>query len=81
MCPEHDSALTQLIQRPILRLPDFTRTFILQADDSDSRTGAALLPRFEDGIFPIVYASKKLLKREIKLLSLRASVLKYRVWN
>ena len=53
-----------LIRSPILRLPDFDRPFILQADASDSGVGAALLQRYEDGLFPIAYASKKLLPRE-----------------
>ena len=47
----------------ILRLPEFDRPFILQADASDSGVGAALLQRYEDGLFPIAYASKKLLPR------------------
>ena len=53
-----------LIRSPILRLPDFDRPFILQADASDSGVGAALLQRYEDGLFPTAYASKKLLPRE-----------------
>ena len=53
-----------LIRSPILRLPDFDRPFILQADASDSGLGVALLQRYEDGLFPIAYASKKLLPRE-----------------
>ena len=47
-----------LIRSPILRLPEFDRRFILQADASDSGVGAALLQRYEDGLFPIAYASK-----------------------
>ena len=53
-----------LIRSPILWLLDFDRPFILQADASDSGVGAALLQRYEDGLFPIAYASKKLLPRE-----------------
>ena len=53
-----------LIRSPILWLPDFDRQFILQADASDLGVGAALLQRYEDGLFPIAYASKKLLPRE-----------------
>ncbi|XP_053389481.1 uncharacterized protein LOC128552467 [Mercenaria mercenaria] len=55
---------TLLTQAPILRLPDFSRPFILQCDASDTGVGAALLQRYEDGQFPIAYASKKLLQRE-----------------
>ena len=53
-----------LIRSPILRLPDFDRQFILQANASDSGVGAALLQRYEDGLFHIAYASKKLVPRE-----------------
>ena len=34
------------------------------ADASDVGIGVVLLQEFEDGIFPIAYASKKLLPRE-----------------
>ena len=49
---------------PVLRLPDFTRKFILQTDASDVGLGAVLCQEFDDGKFPISYASKKLLQRE-----------------
>jgi len=53
-----------LTQAPILRLPDFSRQFIVQTDASDTGVGAALLQDFDDGRFPVAYASKKLLPRE-----------------
>ena len=53
-----------LTQSPILRLPDFTRKFWVQSDASESGLGACLLQEFDDGMFPIAYASKKLLQRE-----------------
>ncbi|GFS03067.1 retrovirus-related Pol polyprotein from transposon 297, partial [Elysia marginata] len=53
-----------LSQEPVLRLPDFERPFILAADASDTGIGAVLKQEFEDGTFPIVYLSKKLLPRE-----------------
>ncbi|XP_053406591.1 uncharacterized protein LOC128559314 [Mercenaria mercenaria] len=66
--PDHETAfrtLKQLLTRaPILRLPDFSKPFVLQCDASDTGVRAALLQRFDDGLFPIAYASKKLLKRE-----------------
>ncbi|XP_053381689.1 uncharacterized protein LOC128549191 [Mercenaria mercenaria] len=65
--PDHETAfrtLKQLLTRaPILRLPDFSKPFVLQCDASDTGVGAALPQRFDDGLFPIAYASKKLLKR------------------
>lgn len=54
----------QLNQTPILRLPDWNRPFILQTDASDNGVGAVLLQDHRDGLFPIAYASKKLLARE-----------------
>ena len=53
-----------LIRSPILQLPDCDRPIILQADASDLGIGAALLQRYKDDLFPIAYASKKLLPRE-----------------
>jgi len=54
----------KMSEAPILRLPDFTKPFILQTDGSNTGIGAALLQDFHDGRFPIAYASKKLLPRE-----------------
>jgi hypothetical protein len=53
-----------LTRAPILRLPDFSRQFILEADASDVGVGAALMQEYDDGRFPVAYASKKLLQRE-----------------
>ena len=53
-----------LIRSPILWLLDIDRPFILQTNASDSGVRAALLERFERGLFPIAYASKNLLTRE-----------------
>ena len=65
---EHDKAFkmlkSMLISAPILRLPDMSRQFIIQCDASETGVGVALLQRFTDGLFPIAYASKKLLPRE-----------------
>ena len=55
-----------LTTEPILRMPDFSRPFILQADASEKGIGAALMQEFDDGKFPIAYASKKLLPREMR---------------
>ena len=53
-----------LTQAPILRLPDFTRPFIVQADASETGVGAVLLQEYEDGRFPVAYVSKKLKSSE-----------------
>ena len=53
-----------LIKAPVLRLPDFSRSFVLQTDASDEGLGAILYQDFEDGRFPVAFASRKLLARE-----------------
>ena len=53
-----------LTEAPILRMPEFDRQFIVQTDASDNGVGAALLQEFDEGRFPVAYASKKLLSRE-----------------
>ena len=64
----HDTAFRKLkavlTSEPILHLPDLDRPFILQTDASETGVGAALLQEHDEGIFPVAYASKKLLKRE-----------------
>ena len=55
-----------LLKDPILRLPNVNAPFTLQTDASDTGVGAALLQEHPDGLFPVMYASKKLLPREQK---------------
>ena len=49
-----------LCSSPILKLPDFDRSFVLRTDASDSGFGAVLLQENDGKQFPIAYASKKL---------------------
>ena len=49
---------------PILRLPDFKKQFVLRSDASNTGLGAILLQKHDDGVFPIAFASRKLLTRE-----------------
>ena len=62
--PEQTSAFealkAKLCCNPVLRLPDLSRTFVLRTDASDVGLGAMLLQEFEDGLFPVAYASRKL---------------------
>lgn len=51
-------------KEPILRLPDFQKTFYVQTDASNYGIGAALLQEGEGKKFPVAFASKKLLPRE-----------------
>lgn len=65
---EHQEAFDHLKQKicqaPVLRMPDFHRQFILQTDASSTGLGAVLAQEFQDGIFPISFASRKLTARE-----------------
>ena len=53
------SLKNKLTTSPILRLPDFTREFIIQTDASDAAIGAVLLQQFHDGVFPIALLMEK----------------------
>ena len=49
---------------PVLRLPDFSKEFVLQTDACNDGVGGILLQE-EDGVkHPVAFASKKLLPRE-----------------
>ena len=55
-----------LVRRPILRLPDHYKIFILRTDASKCGLGAALMQEHEGRFFPIAYGSKKLTSAELK---------------
>ena len=55
-----------LASKSILKMPDFSRIFIVQTDASETGVGAALLQEYDDGKFCVEYASKKLLPRETR---------------
>ena len=54
----------RLSASPILRLPDHDKGYILRTDASDVGIGAVLMQQDCDTLFPIGYASRKLLPRE-----------------
>ena len=57
-----------LITRPVLKLPNFDKPFIVQVDASERGLGAVLCQKDEQGReHPVVYASRKLLERERSL--------------
>ena len=49
---------------PVLHLPDFSQTFYLRTDASEKGIAAILMQKEQDIMFPIAYASRKLLPRE-----------------
>ena len=53
-----------LVAEPVLRLPDMSKPFVFRTDASDVGIGAVLLQQHEGKVFPVAYASKKLLPRE-----------------
>ena len=59
-----DTVKERLGSYPILKLPDFSKTFILRTDASGTGLGAVLLQEFDGKPFPVRYASRKLSKCE-----------------
>ena len=53
-----------VISKPILMLPDVNKKIVLRTDASDIGLGATLLQNRDRHIFPVAYASRKLLDRE-----------------
>ncbi len=54
----------KIAAKPVLRLPDLSKPFVLRTDASDLGIGAVLLQEHSGVLFPVAYASKKLLARE-----------------
>ena len=76
-----------LCKQPILKLPDLTKEFILQTDASKFAIGAALLQMHDGDKFPVAFASRKLLAREVnysviekECLSLVWAIKKFQVY-
>lgn len=53
-----------LTSAPILRIPDVHKPFVLRTDASDVGLGAVLMQTYHGKLFPVSYASRKLLDRE-----------------
>lgn len=56
---------TALITAPVLRFPDFSRPFVVTTDASAYALGCVVTQEFEDGEFPIAYASRILKNHEL----------------
>ena len=59
-----DKLKSLVSQEPILKMPDFARTFYLQTDASADGAGAVLLQEYEDHKHQIAFFSKKFSDRE-----------------
>ena len=59
-----DKMKQALSSKPVLRLPDMEKQFTLRTDASSSGLGAVLLQEWGGDLFPVIYASRKLLDRE-----------------
>ncbi len=55
-----------LSDKPILRSPDFEKSFVLQTDASELGLGAVLMQEETGGRHPVVYLSRKLFPRETR---------------
>ena len=52
-----------MASKPILKLPELDKQFVLRTDASDKGVGAVLLQDHDGSLFPVAYASKKLSDR------------------
>ena len=64
-----------LLSRPILKLPDYSKPFVLETDASNVGVGASLMQKYEDKLHPIAFASKKLTAAERKYSTLEKECL------
>ena len=60
----HGTLKRLLVTKPVLRLPEISKPFVLRTDASNTGIGAVLLQEHDGQLFPVSYASKKLLERE-----------------
>ena len=64
---------TKISERPVLRLPQFDKALILCTNVLNVGIGAMLMQEFEDGRFPIAYASRNLTQQRRIILLLSAN--------
>ena len=62
----YNSQKEKISSFPILKLPDFSKAFVVRTDASNTGVGSVLLQYHGDKLFPICYASKKLIDQEKK---------------
>ena len=65
----------RLLKRPILKLPDHEKPFILRTDTSNCGLGASLMQEHDDKLYPAVaYASKKTVFSRVQVLNFRTGM-------
>ena len=69
-----------LLKKPILKLPDHQKPFILWTDASNGGLGASLTQEHNDKLYPVAYASKKLSLGKCKYSTLERECLAI-VWG
>ena len=69
-------ALTrELTQKPILKLPNFRKQFVLRTDASDGGLGAVLSQEHDGMNMPIMYVSRKLSEAETRYSTIKRECL------
>ena len=64
-----------LLKRSILKHPDHSKPFILRIDASNCGLGAPLMQQHDERLYPVAYASKKLVRAETKYSTLEKECL------
>lgn len=88
---EQETAFQQLksilTQTPVLKLPDFSKQFILHTDASRNALGAVLSQSYDDQLFPVAFASRATNKHEkaydtlhLEMLGILYAFEKFRVY-
>ena len=57
---------TALLSRPILKLPDLKKPFVLRTDASAYAVAGVILQKHDGILFPVCFGSKKLCEREMR---------------
>ena len=73
--PQEKTLLENLLSKPVLRLPDHAKRFVLLMDASNCELGAALMQEHDEKYYPVAYNSKKLTSIERRYSTLEKECL------